>query len=78
MRPSAYKDGRVVRLVTRNDIDRAADFPCVVSAIARLPAPTLVLDGEVVIFDDALQRLSSRGERLHEDGPPGSLNKGRS
>jgi DNA ligase D-like protein (predicted ligase) len=49
----AYKEGRAVRLVTRNDIDRSADFPGVVAAIAKLPAPSLVLDGEVVIFDAA-------------------------
>jgi bifunctional non-homologous end joining protein LigD len=48
----AYKDGRDVRLITRNDIDRTADFPRVAAAIARLPAPTLVLDGEVVVFDE--------------------------
>jgi DNA ligase D-like protein (predicted ligase) len=65
----AYKDGRAVRLVTRNDIDRAADFPAVVAALARLPAPTLILDGEVVIFDAAhvsrfglLQRRDGGGE----------------
>jgi bifunctional non-homologous end joining protein LigD len=49
----AYKEGRAVNLVTRNDIDRAADFPGVAAAIARLPVPTLALDGEVVIFDAA-------------------------
>jgi bifunctional non-homologous end joining protein LigD len=49
----AYKEGRAVSLITRNDIDRAADFPGVTAAIARLPAPTLVLDGEVVIFDES-------------------------
>jgi len=47
----AYKDGREVSLITRNDIDRTADFPGVGAAIARLAAPTLVLDGEVVVFD---------------------------
>jgi bifunctional non-homologous end joining protein LigD len=68
----AYKEGRAVRLITRNDIDRAADFPGVVSAIAKLPAPTLVLDGEVVIFDDAhvsrftlLQRRDGAGEPVY-------------
>ena len=49
----AYKEGRDVSLVTRNDIDRTADFPTVAEAIAKLPAPTLLLDGEVVIFDEA-------------------------
>ena len=49
----ACKDGRTVRLITRNDIDRTGDFSRVAAAIARLPAPTLILDGEVVIFDAA-------------------------
>ena len=49
----AEKEGRAVSLVTRNDIDRAADFPGVAAAIAKLRAPALALDGEVVIFDDA-------------------------
>jgi bifunctional non-homologous end joining protein LigD len=47
----AVKDGPRVRLVTRNLIDRAAEFPAIVAAIARLPAPTLLLDGEIVVFD---------------------------
>jgi bifunctional non-homologous end joining protein LigD len=68
----ARKDGRRISLVTRNDIDRAADFPGVVAAIAKLPAPTLVLDGEVVIFDEAhvswvtlLQRRDGEGEPVY-------------
>jgi len=47
----ADKDGRRVRLVTRNLIDRSADWPEVAAAVARLPAPTLLLDGEIVVFD---------------------------
>jgi bifunctional non-homologous end joining protein LigD len=47
----ASKDGTRVRLVTRNLIDRTSDFPQIAAAIARLPAPTLLLDGEVVVFD---------------------------
>jgi bifunctional non-homologous end joining protein LigD len=49
----AVKDGGRVELMTRNDKDRTADFPEVAAAIAALPAPTLVLDGEVVVFDAA-------------------------
>jgi bifunctional non-homologous end joining protein LigD len=49
----ATKDGRRVQLITRNLIDRTADFPEIAAAIARLPAPTLVLDGEIVVFDAA-------------------------
>jgi bifunctional non-homologous end joining protein LigD len=47
----AVKDGRRVQLITRNDKDRTASFPDVAAAVAALPAPELVLDGEVVVFD---------------------------
>jgi bifunctional non-homologous end joining protein LigD len=47
----AEKAGARVRLITRNLIDRTAHFPEVAAAIAKLPAPTLLLDGEVVVFD---------------------------
>jgi bifunctional non-homologous end joining protein LigD len=49
----AAKHGRRVQLVTRNLIDRTSDFPAIAAAIARLPAPTLLLDGEIVVFDAA-------------------------
>ena len=47
----AEKNGARVRLITRNLIDRTADFPEISAAIAKLRAPTLLLDGEVVVFD---------------------------
>jgi len=47
----AYKDDRQVRLISRNGIDHARRYPDVAAAIARLPAPTLVLDGELAVFD---------------------------
>ena len=47
----AAKQGRRVQLVTRNLIDRTRDFPEIAAAVARLPAPTLLLDGEIVVFD---------------------------
>jgi bifunctional non-homologous end joining protein LigD len=62
----AVKGGRSVRMITRNDRDRSADFPEVVAALAALPTPTLVLDGEVVVFDaegvSRFQLLQRRGE----------------
>ena len=62
----AVKDGRSVRLITRNDKDRTADFSGVAAALAALPAPTLVLDGEVVVFDASgisrFQLLQRRAE----------------
>jgi bifunctional non-homologous end joining protein LigD len=47
----AEKDGPRVRLLSRNLKDRTADFLEVAGAVAALPAPALVLDGEVVFFD---------------------------
>ncbi len=49
----AYKEGREVTLLTRNLKDRTEDFRDVADAVRKLPAPTLALDGEVVIFDPA-------------------------
>jgi len=47
----AYKEGDRVRLLSRNDIDNTARFPAVAAAIEKLPAASLLLDGEVVVFD---------------------------
>ena len=58
----ATKDGTRVHLITRNLIDRTADFPEIAAAVARLPAPKLLLDGEVVIFDaDGVSRFQLFG-----------------
>jgi bifunctional non-homologous end joining protein LigD len=48
-----YKEERRVTLLTRNLKDRTADFPEIAALMARLPAPTLAIDGEIVIFDTA-------------------------
>lgn len=55
----AYKDGTAVRLVSRAGKDHSRRLSDLVAAIRALPAMTLVLDGEVALFDD---RLISRFE----------------
>ena len=47
----AYKEGDRMRLLSRNGIDRSKDFPRVVTAIENLRPATLLLDGEMVVFD---------------------------
>jgi bifunctional non-homologous end joining protein LigD len=47
----AYKQGKRVRMLTRNDLDRTTHFPGIAEAISRLSNETLILDGEVVAFD---------------------------
>ena len=62
----AYKDGPSVRLLSRNGIDHARRFRDLVTAVAALAEPTLVLDGEVAIFDQAMR---SRFDLLRESDP---------
>jgi len=67
----ATKDGRRVELLTRNDKDRTAGFPEVAAAIAALPAATLVLDGEVVVFDaGGVSRFQLLQRRAEGASPP--------
>ena len=47
----AYKEGARVRLLSRNGKDNTARFGQIAGAIANLRPATLVLDGEVVVFD---------------------------
>ena len=47
----AYKQGGRVQLLSRNHIDRSTGYPEVAEAIAKLPASSLLIDGEVVVFD---------------------------
>jgi len=47
----AYKEGDRVRLLSRNGKDRTERFPRLVQAIQGLRPDSLLLDGEVVVFD---------------------------
>jgi bifunctional non-homologous end joining protein LigD len=62
----AYKSGRQVRLVSRNGVDHTARFRDLAAAVAALPDATLILDGEVAVFDE---RLISRFDLLSEPDP---------
>ena len=50
----AFKDGPRVRLVSRQNVDHTERFREIANAIAALKAPTLILDGEVCVFDKNL------------------------
>lgn len=67
----AYKDGPRVQLVSRNLKDLTHQFPEVAEAVARLRAPSLILDTEVAVFDERfvshlgyLRSSTRRGEQL--------------
>lgn len=53
-RAVVYKDGKSVRILSRNLKDLTAQFAEVAAAVARLRAPSLVLDGEIAVFDERL------------------------
>ena len=57
----AQKAGNEVTLTSRNGLDHTQRFPDLVKAVAELDAPSLVLDGEIAIFD---RQLISRFEWL--------------
>jgi bifunctional non-homologous end joining protein LigD len=59
----AYKDHSRVRLVSRNGVDHTGRFDGIAAAVSKLSARTLVLDGEVAIYDE---HLRSRFEWLRE------------
>jgi len=63
----AHKDGAAVKLVSRQGIDHTRRYSDIVAAIRALEVPTLILDGEIAIFD---QRLISRFEWLRHRQPP--------
>jgi bifunctional non-homologous end joining protein LigD len=50
----AYRQGDAVRLLSRTGLDCAGRFRELAAAIASLRASTLILDGEVAVFDEQL------------------------
>jgi bifunctional non-homologous end joining protein LigD len=62
---AARQDGEA-RLVTRNGHDIAETFPEIARAVAALPYDHVILDGELVVLDDAghpsFQRLQNRAK----------------
>lgn len=64
----AFKDGDNVRLVSRPGRDHTKRFTALVNAVRALAPETLILDGEVAIFDE---HLISRFEWMRHGKPPG-------
>jgi len=47
----AYKEGNKVTLLSRNGIDRTSRYGAIAAELATLDSDTLLVDGEVVVFD---------------------------
>jgi bifunctional non-homologous end joining protein LigD len=61
-----YKDGSGVRLISRNGVDHTHRFSEITGALAKLTARSLVLDGEIAIYDE---QLRSRFDWLRAPDP---------
>jgi bifunctional non-homologous end joining protein LigD len=59
-----YKEGARVLLLSRNSKDNTSRFPNIAAAIGKLRPATLLLDGEVVVFD---RKRVSRFQLLQQD-----------
>jgi bifunctional non-homologous end joining protein LigD len=51
VRMLAYKEASKVSLISRNGIERSGRYPTIAAEIATVAAKTLLLDGEIVVFD---------------------------
>src|ERR1700685_523666 len=51
VRMLSYKEGAKVSLISRNAIDRTDRYPEIAEEISKLKPDTLVLDGEIAVFD---------------------------
>jgi bifunctional non-homologous end joining protein LigD len=51
VRMLAYKEGKKISLISRNEIDRTDRYPAIAAELGKLEADTLLLDGEIVVFD---------------------------
>jgi bifunctional non-homologous end joining protein LigD len=72
----AYKNRERVRLVSRAGRDHTRRFAGIAAAVAKLSARTLVLDGEVAIFDQQLRSRFDCSRRVRvgvvdQGGSPG-------
>jgi len=68
-----YRSGDQVRLLTRNQQDVSATYPELRDALATLPSPEFVCDGEVVAFDASATSFSMLQQRLGVHHPPERL-----
>jgi ATP-dependent DNA ligase len=60
-----FRDGDEVHLQSRNGRPMNRYFPDIVEQVLALPAPRLVLDGEMVVMVDGIQEFDLLSQRIH-------------
>jgi bifunctional non-homologous end joining protein LigD len=65
IRALAYRNGRRVRVYSRNQLELTSEFPEIAAALEKVPDGDYALDGEIVVFDPGavsrFQLLQRRG-----------------
>ena len=64
-RTIVFRDGDEVHLQSRNGRPMNRYFPDVVEQVLALPAPRLVLDGEMVVMVEGIQEFDLLSQRIH-------------
>jgi ATP-dependent DNA ligase len=64
-RTIVFRDGDDVHLQSRNGRPMNRYFPDIVEQVLALPAPRLVLDGEMVVMVDGIQEFDLLSQRIH-------------
>lgn len=64
----AFKNGRKVRLMSRNQLSLNDRYPEVVNAVAKLRVEDAILDGEVAVVAEGISRFQSLQRHLLEGG----------
>jgi len=61
----AKNDGSPVKLLSRNHKDITVSYPEVRDALSRQGAPSFLVDGEIVAFEDGVSSFSALQSRMH-------------
>lgn len=68
-RALAFRDGKSVRLLSRNKKDISGSYPELVEALAKQPAQDFVADGEIVAFSGGRSSFSRLQQRMQIKAP---------
>jgi DNA ligase D-like protein (predicted ligase) len=60
----AFRDGKRIRLLSRNQLSQNNPFPEIVDALSVQPARDFVIDGEIVAFDQGITSFPRLQQRL--------------
>jgi DNA ligase D-like protein (predicted ligase) len=68
-----FRDGKAVKIMTRNRLSANDYYPDLLEALAAQPHRRFVVDGEVVAFDKAATSFSRLQARMHVSRPDAAL-----